>query len=113
MGDDGFSRSDWLRLVSDVTWLVLFVVWPQLTAAVTLLVTGGAFIAFNAMVFWESVVRKEHAPAVAPIFGGVLAAAGVALLPLPGTWQWAWVPLAVDWGGFPLLVVSWYEHRSK
>jgi hypothetical protein len=104
---------EWLRPIAVIAWLGIFVVWPQPTAAITLLVAGGAFIAFNAMIFWETVVRKEHAPSVAPIFGGVLGAAGVALLPFPETWKWAWVPLVLDWGGLPLLIVAWYQRRAK
>ena len=73
--------------------------WPQLIFALALLVIGGVFIAFNAMIFWLTVVRKKHAPAVAPIVGGPIAAVGIALLPLAGSWKLAWVPLVVDWGG--------------
>jgi len=87
--------------------------WPQLLFAVTLLAIGIVMIAFNAMVFWLTVVREEDSPAVAPIFGGVLAATGIALLPMAGSWKWAWVPLVVDWGGLPFFVVGWLRSRSK
>jgi len=86
--------------------------WPQLIFAVALLLVGGAFIAYNAMVFWLTVVRKEHAPSVAPIFGGVIAAAGVVALPVAGTWQWAWVPLVIDWGGFRIFLSQWLSRRA-
>ncbi len=87
--------------------------WPQLLFALALLIIGGVYIASNAVIFWLSVVRKEHAPAVVPIVGGPIAAAGIALLPFPGSWKWAWVPLVVDWGGFPLFVLAWYERRPR
>jgi hypothetical protein len=83
--------------------------WPRLTAAVSLLIVGGGFIAFNAWIFWQTVIRKAHAPAVAPIFGGIIAAAGVAILPVTGIWKWAWIPLLIDWGGLPMFVAAWYE----
>ena len=104
---------EWLRLVGVIAWLGIFVTWPRSTAAITLLVAGGAFIAFNAMIFWETIVRKEPAPAVAPIFGGILGAAGVALLPFPEAWKWAWVPLVLDWGGLPLLGIALYQRWSE
>jgi len=33
--------------------------------------------------------NKGHASSVAPIFGGIIAAAGIAALPIAGSWQWA------------------------
>jgi hypothetical protein len=87
--------------------------WPQFIFAVALLVIGGALIAYNAMVFWLTVIRKDHAPSVAPIFGGVIAAVGVVALPLPSSWQWAWVPLVIDWGGFRIFVSHWRSERPK
>jgi hypothetical protein len=78
--------------------------WPQLIFAVVLLVVGGAFIAYNAMIFWLTVVQKEDAPSVAPIFGGVIAAVGIVALPVTGSWQWAWIPLLIDWGGFRIFL---------
>ena len=87
--------------------------WPQLIIAVILLIIGGGFIAYNAMIFWLTVVRKEDASSVLPIFGGVIAAAGVAILPVSGSWYWAWVPLVIDWGGFRIFLAHWYAQRSK
>ena len=113
MADNGFSRSDWLKLVLTITWLVVFILWPRLTLAVTLLATGGTMIAYNTMIFWLTVVRRDHAPSVAPIFGGVIAAAGVALLPLAGSWQWAWVPLMIDWGGLPRFLAALFKELPR
>ncbi len=87
--------------------------WAQLIFAIISLAIGSVMIAFNAMVFWLTVIRREDAPAVAPIFGGVFAAIGIALLPLPGSWKWAWVPLAADWGGIPIFLAAWFRDRSK
>lgn len=87
--------------------------WPQLIFAVALLLVGGAFIAYNAVIFWLTVVRKEDAPSVAPLFGGIIAAAGVAALPVAGSWQWAWVPLVIDWGGIRIFLSHWLSRRSS
>ncbi len=113
MTERGNFSMDWFRLLFTMAWLVIFVIWPQVTFAVTLLIIGGGFIAFNAMVFWLTVVRKGHAPSVAPIFGGVIAAAGIAALPITGSWQWAWAPLVIDWGGFPIFLAAWCAERSQ
>ncbi|HXV32016.1 MAG TPA: hypothetical protein VD840_16940, partial [Sinorhizobium sp.] len=94
-------------------WSEGLVNWPQLIFAVALLVIGSAFIAYNAMIFWLTVVRKEEAPSVAPIVGSVIAAAGIVALPVTGSWQWAWIPLAIDWGGFRIFVSHWFSRRAK
>ncbi len=87
---------------------------PQLMFALTLLVIGGACVAFNATIFYVAVVRKERAASsVMPIVGGPIAAVGIALLPFPGSWKWAWVPLVLDWGGLPIFLSAWYEKRTR
>ena len=87
--------------------------WPQFIFAVVLLIIGGALIAYNALIFWLTIVRKDHAPSVAPIFGGVIAAIGIAVLPVTGSWKWAWIPLIIDWGGFRIFLSHWLLERSK
>ena len=110
---DTFGFLDWLRLLSTIAWPVVFVIWPQMVFAITLLIIGGAFITFNAMIFWFTVVRKENASSVAPIFGGIFAAIGIAILPVSESWKWLWVPLAIDWGGLPFFLSGWYSKRMK
>ncbi len=78
-----------------------------------MLIIGGCLIAYNARVFWLTVVRQDYALSVAPIFGGVIAAAGVAILPVTGSWQWAWIPLVIDWGEFQIFLANWYANRAK
>lgn len=87
--------------------------WPQLIFAVALLLIGGGLIAYNAVIFWLTVVRKEDAPSVAPLFGGIIAAAGVAVLPFAGSWHWAWIPLVIDWGGFRIFLSHWRSRRES
>lgn len=101
---NAFKQKDWLRLAAGLAWLVIFVFQPQLTFAVTLLIIGVFFISFNAMVFWIDIVCGRHAPAVAPIVGGIIASAGIVIMPLDNAWHWFWVPLLLDWGGIPLFL---------
>ncbi len=103
---DTFGILDWLRLLATVAWLVIFVIWPRITLGVTLIIIGCVAIAYNAMVFWGTVVCKDHAPSVMPIIGGVFAAVGIMLLPITESWKWAWIPFVIDWGGLPGFLAS-------
>ena len=109
---DTFGIRDWLRLLATVVWLVIFVSWPRITLGVTLIIIGSVAIAYNAMIFWNTVVRKDHAPSVVPLFGGVLVALGVMLLPITESWKWAWIPFVIDWGGLPFLL-AWCASYNK
>jgi hypothetical protein len=112
MTESGFTRNDWLRLLIVVGWLIVFVYWPRLVFAITLLGIGATFIAYNAMIFWIEIVRRDHASSVVPIFGGILAGIGIAILPVVGSWKWAWIPLLFDWGGLGMLYAIWKERRT-
>ena len=96
--------NDVLRLVGTLAWLAVFIVHPRLTLAVTLLLIGSGFIVFNAMILLGRLRGQVEGPSVAPVFGGLFAATGVALLPVEGAWHWAWVPLLLDWGGLPMFL---------
>ncbi|MDT8376105.1 MAG: hypothetical protein RQ867_05110 [Mariprofundaceae bacterium] len=111
--EQSFTASEWLRLIATVVWLIVFIAWPQLTASITLLTAGSVMIAYNALIFRSTVVRKEEASSLLPFVGGVIAAVGIALLPLEQSWKWAWIPLLIDWGGLPLIWFGWREMRSK
>lgn len=87
--------------------------WPRFIFAIVLLLIGGVFIAYNAMIFWLTIVRKEEAASVAPVFGGVIAAAGLVVLPVAGSWHWAWVPLLMDWGGFRIFFSHWLSGSAN
>lgn len=113
MTDSGFTRNDWLRLLFGIAWLIIFILWSRLVFSITLLGVGGVFIAYNARAFWLEVVLKEHAPSVLPIFGGIIAGIGIAILPVVGSWKWAWIPLLLDWGGLGMLYSAWLERRTK
>lgn len=99
-----FGIKDWLRLLATVAWLVIFVFWPRITFGVTFMIIGSVAIAYNAMIFWDSVVCKGHAPSVVPFIGGIFAAVGIMSLPITESWKWAWIPLVIDWGGIPMFL---------
>lgn len=38
---------------------------------------------------------------------------GARNLPSPGSWSWAWLPLVLDRGGLPGMLVAWLRSRSS
>ena len=110
--NDTFGILDWLRLLATVAWLVIFVFWPAITLGVTCIIIGMVFIGYNAMIFWDTVICKGHAPSVAPIFGGIIAAVGIIFLPITESWKWAWIPLVIDWGGLPAFLAWCFGYRG-
>lgn len=81
--------------------------WLRLTLSSLLLVLGGLCILGNAWIGWRTIVRRAPAPSPIPLVGGVLAAAGVALLPFPRSWMWSGAPFLLDLGGAPGLLLPW------
>ncbi len=115
MTDKGFTNKDWLRLIAVVAWLAIFVIWPQFIFAISLLIVGAGLIAFNLVAFWFAVIRNEAFSSVAPVFGGLIAAIGIVILPADGSWKWAWIPFLIDWGGAPIFLYNKYRkhpHQS-
>jgi uncharacterized membrane protein len=110
--EEGFTRNEWIRLIAVIAWLAIFVYRPQLVLAVTLLIIGGVMIVFNAINFWATVVRKRESPSVLPVFGGIMAAIGIAILPVEGVWKWAWIPLLLDWGGLPVYLAALFGYNK-
>ncbi len=74
---------------------------------------------FNNIIFWKSIVKREKAPSWIPLVGGVSAALAFLALPIIPLHKWWWLPLILDWGSLPGIVVTliwniWYKvkHRS-
>ena len=101
-----FNATDWLRLLATVAWLCIFVVWPRLTLGITFILIGGVIIAYNAMIFWATVISRGGGPSPAPLLGGLFAAMGILFLPIENAWHWAWIPLVIDWGGILPMLAS-------
>jgi hypothetical protein len=85
--EERFGIKDWLRPVATIAWLIVFISWPRVTGSVTLLASGVTLMVYNATIFRARIVNNDDAPAVAPVFGGILAAAGIAILPVEGIWK--------------------------
>lgn len=101
---DSFTARDWLRLLAFIAWLGIFIFWPRLTLGISFILIGAVAIAYNAMIFWTSVIHRGGAPSAVPLVGGLFAAMGILFLPIDHAWLWALIPLLIDWGGVvPLL----------
>ena len=109
-----FNARDWLRLLATVAWLGIFVFWPRITLGATFIIVGLIPLAYNAMVFWETVITRGSGPSAVPLVGGVAVGMGMLLLPIENAWHWAWIPLLLDWGGLPVMM-AWMikEIRSR
>lgn len=103
---DSFTARDWLRLLATIAWLCIFVVWPRFTLGITFILVGGLFIAYNAMIFLETVIRRGGALSPAPLVGSLCAAMGILFLPIENAWHWAWIPLLIDYGGILPMLTS-------
>jgi hypothetical protein len=76
------------------------------TVAGILVVVFAACAIINPVLFVRrDVLRREHAPSLIPMVGGILGAWGLALVPDPRIARWAWLAPIMDFGTLPWLVV--------
>ncbi|HEY6139557.1 MAG TPA: hypothetical protein VI670_17480 [Thermoanaerobaculia bacterium] len=85
------------------------VVMLRIAIGTPLLALGLWIIVLNWAVVWTAKVGRKKVPSWTPLLGGVLAAAGLALI--PNTSHWWWLPFLVDWGCLPGLVHTVLMYR--
>ncbi len=71
-----------------------------------LLLFGSYMAIMNWAVFVNNYVLKKQWTSAVPLIGGVAGAVGVLSLPIDGTWRYSWIPLLLDWGSIPVIMVS-------
>ena len=60
----------------------------------------------NAALFWQGVVRRRKTSSVIPLIGGIFGVLALLSMPIQGVrWHW-WLPLLLDWGGLPVILLS-------
>lgn len=74
--------------------------------SVALLLFGSYMAVMNWAVFVNNHILKKKWTSAVPLVGGIAAAIGVICLPVNSSWKYAWIPLLVDWGSVPVIVVS-------
>ncbi len=60
----------------------------------------------NWSVFVNNYILKKPFVSAVTFGGGILGGLGLILLPIEGLWKWFWVPSCIDWGSFPVVIVS-------
>jgi len=74
--------------------------------SIVLIIFGVYVSVMNWAVFvYNHIVKKEWTSAI-PLVGGVFCALGIALLPVTGSWKYAWIPFLADWGSVPVILTS-------
>lgn len=69
----------------------------------------------NAIVFWKGVVLRQRTPSFIPLLAGVCGTIALFIVPLRGVNRWWWIPLLLDWGSLPGILVGfvYYLYMSK
>ncbi len=95
-------------------------IWIRWIIGSILIILSLGLIGLNSVVFWKRYIKREHTSSWIPLIGGVFGSLAFAILPLIPLHKWWWLPLILDWGSLPGIVVAilwniWYvaKHRSK
>ncbi|MBC2592657.1 hypothetical protein H5P28_00125 [Ruficoccus amylovorans] len=78
----------------------------QWIASAVLLLFGGYIAVMNWAVFVNNHVLKKQWASAIPFIGGFVLTMGIVLLPITGSWKYAWIPLLLDWGSVPVVIAS-------
>jgi hypothetical protein len=73
----------------------------------SVLAVFGVYISvMNWRVFLNNHVFRKTWTSAVPLIGGLTTAAAVCVMPVAGSWKYAWIPLVADWGSLPAILVS-------
>lgn len=78
----------------------------RLILGIGLLVFSVYMIFMNWAVFVNNHLLKRKWTSAVPVVGGFAGMVGMICLPVEGLWKYSWIPLVVDWGTIPVMVVS-------
>ncbi len=74
--------------------------------SVPMLLIAVCLIYINWSVFVNNYIRKKPFVSAVTFGGGLFGGLGLMILPVEGSWIWCWVPCLIDWGSFPVVIVS-------
>ncbi|MGB0371398.1 MAG: hypothetical protein ACPGN3_08605 [Opitutales bacterium] len=66
----------------------------------------------NGSTFLRGILEKENG-SIIPIFGGVTLSIGLLIIPVEGLKPWAWIPLVLDFGCLPSLVMLLISKKKE
>jgi len=71
----------------------------------------------NGYIFFCSLTGRKLPGSPTMLVGGIAGCIGLIIMPLEGSWKWAWLPLFLDYGTIPGLIyffhVMWQERHEK
>ena len=67
----------------------------------------------NWAVFFNNYIFKKKWTSAVPLIGGIAGALGCVILPTEGSWRFFWIPLLIDWGSLPVILVSLVTSKRK
>ena len=85
---------------------MIYLLWPVSFVMIVLFLW---IASMNAYVLVLDLRGTVDPPSWFPLFGGLLGAIGLWLLPVEGSTQWAWCPLVLDYGCAPGLLFTAYR----
>ena len=74
---------------------------------------GSYVITMNWLVFVNNHVLHKKWTSAIPVIGGLSLGLAVLLIPLHRTWLFCWLPLLLDWGAIPIILVSMIVHLKN
>lgn len=80
---------------------------------VILLVFSGYMIVMNWAVFVNNHVVKKKWTSAIPFVGGIAGMLGMICIPVNGLWKYCWLPILIDWGSVPVVVVALISRMRK
>jgi hypothetical protein len=92
------------------TTLTLILAW---TIGSMLLLTSLYLSILNATVFYQLYIQKRSAPSWIPLLGGALGVFALILIPLKIANKLAWLPLVLDPGSLPGLLLTLVVHIHR
>ena len=92
---------------TNLRWGWIMIVILQWLCGVGCLVVGVFLTTMNWLTVYAWLAHRKHSSWI-PVLGGMLIAAGIALIPVSKVRPYCWLGLLIDWGCLPALCHSLY-----
>ena len=95
--------------LSTLRWMT-YLLWTASFVLVALFIWVASM---NAWVLFVDLRGDSDPPSSIPLFGGLMGAAGLWLMPVEGAAHWFWLPLVLDYGCAPVMLFTAYRLFSR